>query len=348
MLEGIRIIGGGPAGAAAALTIASSGGRPVVYEKSVFPRHKICGEFFTPEILPALERIGAAEAFLALHPARMAYAELHFSRHCRRFRLPEPAYGLSRYACDDFLLRMAVEQGAELRRERATGAAGPGVLAVGRSIVSRRGRRIFGFKAHFSGPSSDAVELHFFPGGYCGFSPIEGGRTNVCGVAAEELLQKYGFVVERLVESIPRLRGRLAPLEPVSRWLLVGPLRFGWAPRHGAGGLLAAGDAACFVDPFSGSGLLGAVQTGIWAGEAALRAAEGEDWSDCGAQHRRRCASFYGRQLVTTAIIRRLVSLGWAETLAGLLPGWLLFRLTRPRSSLNVRPRGEAFTGLSG
>ena len=93
---------------------------------------------------------------------------------------------------------------------------------------------------------------------------------------------------------------------------------------------LTAGDAACFVDPFTGSGLLGAVQSGAWAGSALLQAAQGEDWSLCRERYGRLCSSFYRRQLATTTIIRRLLGLGWAETLAGVLPGWLLFRLTRP------------------
>lgn len=331
MLETFPIIGGGPAGAAAALAVARAGGRPLIYEKSSLPRHKLCGEFFSPETLAALDRIGAAEGFLRLRPARVSHAELHFAKHRRRFALPEPGYGLSRYAFDDFLLRAAVGHGAELRRERVINPTGPAVWAIGRSIVSPRGRRAFGFKAHYSGRPNDAVELYFFPGGYCGLCPIEGGKTNVCGLAGEDLLGRYGFQVDRLTETVPRLRERLAPLARESPWHVAGPLRFGPAPRP-QGALLAAGDAACFADPFTGSGLLAAVQTGAWAGAALLEAAQGARWSNCCSHHSRFCSSFFRTQLATTAIIRRLLSLGWVEQLAGLVPGSLLFRLTRPAS----------------
>ncbi|MBI3667461.1 MAG: hypothetical protein HY236_14750, partial [Acidobacteria bacterium] len=271
MHENFPIIGGGPAGAAAALAVLRNGGRPLIYEKSAFPRHKLCGEFFSPEALPALEEIGAAEGFLRLKPARVTHAELHFARSSRRFSLPEPAYGLSRYAFDDFLLRLAVERSAELRHEQATNPASPAVLATGRSVASTRGRRTFGFKAHFSGPANNAVELYFFPGGYCGVNPIEGGKTNVCGLAREDLLGRHGFRVERLIESLPRLKERLAPLAQENRWRVSGPLRYGLA-HDAEDSLLRIGDAACFVDPFTGTGLLAAVQTGIWAGAALLRA----------------------------------------------------------------------------
>ena len=332
MLEGFPIVGGGPAGAAAALAMAQAGGRPVIYEKSSFPRHKLCGEFFSPESLPLLAEIGAADGFLAWRPARVTHTELNFERYSQRFPLPERGYGLSRYAFDDLLLRTAMTRGAELRRERAAQPNGPAICATGRRIVGRPGRRLFGFKAHFSGPANDAVELYFFPGGYCGLCPIEGGRTNVCGLAGEDLLRHYGFRVDQLAEAIPRLRERLAPLARVSCWHMAGPLRFGHASPAGRDGapVLAAGDATCFVDPFTGTGLLAALQTGVWAGEAALRAAEGARWSDCCAWHRRRCAGFFRRQLATTGMIRLLLRLGWVESLAGVVPGSVLFRLTRP------------------
>ncbi|MBI3697729.1 MAG: FAD-dependent monooxygenase [Acidobacteria bacterium] len=324
MPDPIPIIGGGPAGAAAALAIARGGGRPVIYEKSRFPRQKLCGEFFTPEALPVLEELGVADGFLSLRPARVTHAELNFARRHRRFPLPEAGCGLSRYAFDDFLLRAAVERGAKLRPERLVKPSGPAVWAVGRSIISTRGRRAFGFKAHFSGPANDAVEIYFFDGGYCGLCPIEGGKTNVCGLACENLL----FDVDRLLCGVPRLAARLAPLERLTLWHIAGPLRFGMPAS--APGLLAAGDAACFVDPFTGSGLLGAVQTGAWAGAEVLDAAQGLHWSRCCARQRRRCAGFYRRQLATTVLIRRALDLGFAESIAGLLPGSLLFRLTRP------------------
>lgn len=333
MFDGSRgivpIIGGGPAGAAAALAIARAGGRAAIYEKSSFPRHKLCGEFFTPEILRALDGIGAAEGFLQLRPARVTHAELHFARRSRRFPLPEPAFGLSRWAFDDFLLRTAVERGAELRQERVTSIGGPAIWTAGRATVSGRGRRLFGFKAHFAGAAGDAVELYFFPGGYCGLAPIEGGKTNVCGLAREDLLGEHGFCVERLLAAVPHLQERLGSLECATRWHIGGPLSFGPAPIAD-NAVLAAGDAACFVDPFAGSGLLAAIETGAWAGAAAMRAAHGDDWAACCAEYRRGCAGLYRRQLATTGIIRRMLGLGWAESLAGLLPGSVLFRLTRP------------------
>jgi flavin-dependent dehydrogenase len=316
MNEGFSVLGAGPAGAAAALALRRAGERVVLHEKSRLPRHKVCGEFFSPEILPLLEEFGLAAAFRAQRPARVTHAELHFGRGSLRFRLPEPAWGLSRWAFDHLLLRAALDRGAILSAEPPRR---PAVVAAGRRTAVPRGRRLFGFKAHFSGPANDAVELYFFAGGYCGLCPVQGGVTNVCGLADESMLARIGFQVDRLLGGTPRLRERLALLERRINWLVTGPLCFGPAAAAPAG--LAAGDARCFVDPFTGSGLLAAVRTGSWAGEALAG----------GPNYEARCRDFYRRQLSTTAILRRALRLGLLERLAAFLPGPLLFRLTRPR-----------------
>ncbi len=322
MNDTFTVVGGGPAGSAAAVALAMAGARPLIYEQSPFPRHKVCGEFFTPEILPALDRLGMAAEFLERRPAPIAHAELHFSRRSRRFRLPQPGFGLSRWAFDEMLLGAAFRRGAQLRRERISQPGPRAIWAAGRLAKQPRGQRLFGFKTHFAGPAGDAVELYFFPGGYCGICPIEDGRINVCGLATEPLLRTHRFGIESLMAAHQRLAARLAPLEPRGPWQLTGPLRFG--PTAGVPpDCYAAGDAACFVDPFTGSGLLAAVQTGVWAAEALLSATPVEG-------HQRRCERFQQRQLGATTILRGLLDAGWAEPLAAFLPGAWVFGWTRP------------------
>lgn len=330
MVEAIPIIGGGPAGAAAALAVTRAGSQAVIFEQSALPRHKLCGEFFSPEIAELFEQLGVMDGFRALGPARVTHAEMHFLRHHYRFRLPEPAWGLSRYALDEFLLRAAAVQGAELRRERRGETGQIAVVASGRAVAQTKSRsRLFGFKAHFEGPASDAVELFFFRGGYAGVCAVENRRTNVCGIVQEDLLRDNGFLPDRLIASASRLAARLQELVRITPWHVRGPLRFGRAAvTHGP--LFPAGDAMRFIDPFTGSGLLAAVQTGIWAAAAAMRTADGGSLERCCADYQRQCRSFYSRQSAAAAILRRLLSLGCAEFLAGLLPGRLLFRLTRP------------------
>ncbi len=316
MRERPIVAGAGPAGASAAIELARGGSAPVLYERSAMPRHKVCGEFLTPEIAPLLDELGAGEAFREASPARVTHAELHFGRRSRRFRLGEPAYGLSRYRFDAMLIDAAAARGAELRREACPSR--PDIDARGRRSSRPRGGRLFGFKAHFDGAANDAVELWFFDGGYCGLCPVEGGVTNVCGLVSEERLAARRFDVDAMLAGAGRLQARMRGIERRIDWLTTGPLCFGPGAASKA---LVAGDSLRFVDPFTGSGLLASVQTGVWA----ARALQGD-----GESYARRCAAFYRRQSAASGIIRRLLALGWAEPLAGLIPANVLFRLTRP------------------
>ena len=112
--------------------------------------------------------------------------ELHFGSRVVRHALPQPAYGLSRYALDRLLLDRAAALGAEVVRETRTPRAArrPLVLANGRTAQGRTGERLFGFKAHYRGAVDDTVALFFFDGCYVGVSAVEGGEINICGLAS--------------------------------------------------------------------------------------------------------------------------------------------------------------------
>jgi len=55
------IIGGGPAGASAAILLAQAGYRVAVVEKAIFPRRKVCGEFISATTWPLLRKLGVAD-----------------------------------------------------------------------------------------------------------------------------------------------------------------------------------------------------------------------------------------------------------------------------------------------
>ena len=60
------VIGGGPAGATAALVLARAGRRVAVVEKSQFPRRKVCGEYISATTWPLMRELGV-EARMAKH-----------------------------------------------------------------------------------------------------------------------------------------------------------------------------------------------------------------------------------------------------------------------------------------
>jgi flavin-dependent dehydrogenase len=322
--SGVAIIGAGPAGCAAALAALAEHREVTLYEKSRFPRHKVCGEFFSPEIADALRAMDVWDAFCAARPARITHAVLHLGRFVKRFELPRVAYGISRFAFDDLLLRESLRRGATLKLESARdeNLPQPCVVAHGRHSATLKGERLFGFKAHFRGDVPPAVELFFSGPCYMGISPIEDGGVNVCGLAPEALLKRTAFDPLPLLHEalLDRLRG----LERKFDWLITGPLVFRAPLEHGSA--YPAGDALGFVDPFTGSGILAALMTGRLAGQAASRGIAVD-------RYLAMCRSRMRRQFLTAAIFRQVLRTGMAGGLMRLVPGAVLYSLTRPAAS---------------
>jgi hypothetical protein len=321
--EPIRVIGAGPAGCSASLSALQQGAHVTIFEKTRFPRHKVCGEFLSPEAVVILERLGVLSEFLDLRPHPVTEANVFFGAVNKRWKLEESAFGISRYALDSALLGCAVNRGAELVREAAEPNHGLTILAHGRQHSSSRKDRLFGFKAHYSGPLSHSVDLYFDRKMYVGINCIEDRLTNVCGLAPESLLREHGFDPDSLLAAIPRLKERISPLCRQMEWLITGPLVFGGGFGQAAPGVYPVGDALGFVDPFTGSGMLGALVTGLVAGRSCAQAVPS-------ARYLAECKSILQSQYGAASLFRKLVSWGLADKLAWLLPGQRLFSLTRP------------------
>ena len=68
----LAVIGGGPAGAAAAITSARQGHRVLLLERGKYPRHKVCGEFVSAESLGILRSLLSGTALLGRQWERLA------------------------------------------------------------------------------------------------------------------------------------------------------------------------------------------------------------------------------------------------------------------------------------
>jgi flavin-dependent dehydrogenase len=165
-------------------------------------------------------------------------------------------------------------------RQRAVARHAARVLNAGgegdgrRAEGSRSRASLVAFKAHLEGARGEArtCEIYFYRGGYGGLSPVEGGLSNLCFIARARDVRAHGSDAERVMrEVLMRNRRAARTLESArarTRWLGVSIESFGRRAPVPAAGLLAVGDAASFIDPFTGSGMLMALESGELAAQA--------------------------------------------------------------------------------
>lgn len=133
------------------------------------------------------------------------------------------------------------------------------------------------FKVHLQDAhvAPGACEIYFYQRGYGGLSSVEGGVSNLCFIVGARDVRRYGSDPERVLREVvmknPRAAVTLAGARAVTPWLSVSLESFGRRTVVPAEGLLAAGDAAAFIDPFTGSGMLMAMESGHLAAESINR-----------------------------------------------------------------------------
>jgi flavin-dependent dehydrogenase len=199
----------------------------------------------------------------------------------------------------------------------ATGRA----RALARHLDSPRANRrkhsnaLVAFKAHLRNTrvAAGACEIYFYKGGYGGLSDVEGGLSNLCFIVAGTDVRRYGsdpeIVLREVVMKNSRAAYTLADADTATPWLSVSLERFGRRTLAPAAGLLTVGDAAAFIDPFTGSGMLMALESGQVAADTVtrnlqlLRQGRGFESlvSDYAAEYRRR----FDSRLRVSGLLRR-------------------------------------------
>ncbi|MEP7147839.1 MAG: NAD(P)/FAD-dependent oxidoreductase [Acidobacteriota bacterium] len=124
-----------------------------------------------------------------------------------------------------------------------------------------------GFKAHLRDVDLDRglCEIYSFPGGYAGLSHVENGLFNLCFLIKAATVRSIGSDAAELVKQVVTRNKRAAvtlrDAAAIGDWLAVSIDSFGTKNTTPATNLFSVGDAAAFIDPFTGSGMVMAFES---------------------------------------------------------------------------------------
>ena len=207
------VIGGGPAGSAAALTLARAGARVRLIDRAAFPRNKLCGDTLNPGALSIVDRLGVGDDVRACAlpiagmtvtgPGAEVSADypdglrgMSLTRRCLDQLLlnaaadagvcVETGLGVSEPVVEDDRIvgvRLACRGREVLRAPLVIAADGRGSRLAARVNLSSYAStpRRWAFGAYFSNVSRMTArgEMHIRRGAYIGVAPLPGGLTNV-------------------------------------------------------------------------------------------------------------------------------------------------------------------------
>ncbi len=110
----VIVVGGGPAGAVCALTLARKGFKVLVIDKQRFPRHKACGDLLIPDSLTVLERLSLLDR---VSRAACSISDIRvFSPARTEFKVSGQYLTLKRVHLDMLLMQAALEEGITFAR----------------------------------------------------------------------------------------------------------------------------------------------------------------------------------------------------------------------------------------
>ncbi len=305
------VIGGGPAGAMAAMRLSAAGCRVTLLEKERGAHHKVCGEFLSLDAVEYLHQAGVSP--VELGAGAIGLVRLSSGRRVVEAALPFRALSLSRRVLDEALLERAAAQGCDVKQgacvERLTRdddawhvQLGDGVQMRARTVFLACGKHdlhgwnraggaqcdLIGFKLHWRLARSqtdairEAMELFLFPGGYGGLSLVEEDTTNLCLVVRRAVLRALGGWTELLAAIITEnrhLRQRLQGAEAAwTRPLAISPIPYGYLAERSRG-LWRVGDQAAVIPSFTGDGMSIALHSAALAAQMYLAGKSTEDYS---------------------------------------------------------------------
>ena len=302
----VIIIGGGLAGLCNAIHLSKLGKKVLLIEKNEYPKHKVCGEYISNEVLPYLD-------FLEVNPFDFGAVKIkNFELSTRTnniisAKLPLGGFGISRYTLDLALAEKAKENKVVILQDAVLNVTFledtfqvetkqnnifTSKITIGafgkRSLLDIKMERNFiqkkapylGVKIHVKGAfKEDLVALHNFKGGYCGVSKVENGAINLCYITNYTSFKKYKNIAD-FQEQVVFKNRFLKEIFENSEAIFEKPLSISQisfeTKKAVENHVLMCGDAAGMIHPLCGNGMSMAIQSAQLASKLILNYFNGE------------------------------------------------------------------------
>jgi flavin-dependent dehydrogenase len=288
----VLIVGGGLAGAAAAIGLCRAGVDALALDRDQFPRRKVCGGFLSPGAIRCLDDLGVLRRVQSEGAVPVRRARIRLGERDIEIPFNEPGLGVSRERLDQTLAEIAgvrpghfvakVEPLKQGFRVHGTVAGGRGFHLDADIVIDAAGKlsrftrrstcRQFGVQFYEQRPTGSTLEFSFFEGGYGGSVSVEGSRVNHC------------FLVDQ---------SRVADYLGREGCIVTGTVGY---TRTG-GQYLAVGDAGGVMDPFCGEGIRHALESGRLAGEIVSEGLDaGLSYASIRESYNRSCTEAWRRK----------------------------------------------------
>lgn len=297
----VVIVGGGLAGLVSAIHLSKNDVNVLLIEKNSYPKHKVCGEYISNEVLPYLQSLDFDP--LQLGAKQIDKFQLTTPKNKSiNANLPLGGFGISRYTLDKALAEKAIKNGVTIVQDTVTDiqflndtftvstkteTVYNAKLVMGaygkRSAIDVKLNRKFiknespflGVKAHLKGDfPDDLVALHNFKGGYCGVSKVEGNAINACYITDYSAFKKYKNIQE-FQEQVLYKNTALKSIFENSSMIFEKPITISQisfsSKKPVENHILMCGDTAGMIHPLCGNGMSMAIRSAQIASQLILR-----------------------------------------------------------------------------